>query len=98
MIFQYEPISNVDEEYIKNCSPLKLLQVIHDSYCTTYNNHAFPQKYFHMARQFSVKRVCKYGLSATDTFTMVKQVKKNSGNNEKLWVSDLVEPKLFIKL
>ena len=98
MIFQYEPISNVDEEYIKNCSPLKLLQVIHDSYCTTYNNHAFAQKYFHMARQFSVKRVCKYSLSATDTFTMVKQVKKNSGNNEKLWVSDLVEPKLFIKL
>ena len=98
MIFQYEPISNVDEEYIKNCSPLKLLQVIPDSYCTTYNNHAFAQKYFHMARQFSVKRVCKYGLSATDTFTIVKQVKKNSGNNEKLWVSDLVEPKLFIKL
>ena len=59
MIFQYEPISNVDEEYIKNCAPLKLLQVIHDSYCTTYNNHAFAQKYFHMARQFSVKRVCK---------------------------------------
>ena len=93
-----KPISNVDEECIKNCSPLKLLQGIHDSYCTTYNNHAFAQKYFHMARQFSVKRVCKYGLSANDAFTTVKQVKKNSGNNEKLWVSDLVEPKLFIKL
>ena len=51
-----------------------------------------------MARQISVKRVFKYGLSTTDAFTMVKQVKKDSGNNEKLWVSDLVEQKLFIKL
>ena len=29
---------------------------------------------------------------------MVEQVKKVNGSNEKLWVSDLVEPKLFIKL
>ena len=39
-----------------------------------------------------------YVLSALDTSTMVKQVKKISGNNEKLQVSDLAEPKRFIKL
>ena len=39
-----------------------------------------------------------YVLSALDTSTMVKQVKKVSGNNEKLQVSDLAEPKRFIKL
>ena len=39
-----------------------------------------------------------YVLSALDTSTMVKQVKKVSGNNEKLQVSDLAEPKQFIKL
>ena len=64
----------------------------------TYNSHIFAQKDFHMARQFFVRRVCRYGLSAIDAFTMVKQVKNVSGNNEKLWVSDLVEPKRFIKL
>ena len=51
-----------------------------------------------MARQFFDRRVCRYGLSAIDAFTMVKQVKNVSGNNEKLWLSDLVEPKLYIKL
>ena len=51
-----------------------------------------------MARQFFVRRVCRYGLSAIDAFTMIKQVKNFSGDNEKLWVSDLVEPKLYIKL
>ena len=64
----------------------------------TYNSHIFAQKDFHMARQFFVRRVCRYGLSAIDAFTMVKQVKNVSGNNEKLWLSDFVEPKRFIKL
>ena len=64
----------------------------------TYNSHIFAQKDFHMARQFFVRRVCRYGLSAIDAFTMIKQVKNVSGNNEKLWVSDLVELKLYIKL
>ena len=98
MSFHYEPISNVDEEYIKNCSSLELLQGMHHSYRTTYNNHIFTQKDIHMSRQFFVKRVCKYGLSAIGALTMVKQVEKVSGNNENLWVSDLVEPELFIKL
>ena len=39
-----------------------------------------------------------YVLSALDASTMVKRVKKVSGNNEKLQVPDLVEPKRFIKL
>ena len=51
-----------------------------------------------MARQFFIRHVCKYGLSATDAFTMVEQGKEVSSNNENLWVSDLVEPKLYIKI
>lgn len=39
-----------------------------------------------------------YGLFAINAFTMVEQVKNVSGNNKKLWVSDLLEPKLYIKL
>ena len=42
--------------------------------------------------------VCMYGRFAIDAFTMVEQVKNVSGNNKKLWVSDLLEPKLYIKL
>ena len=53
MSFHYEPISNVDEEYIKNCSPLELLKGMHDNHRTTYDNHIFAQKDIHMARQFS---------------------------------------------
>ena len=98
MSFHYEPITNVDGKYIKNCSSLELLQGMHDSYRTTYDNNIFAQNDIHMARQFFVKHVCKYGLSAIGAFTTVEEVEKVSSNNEKLWVSDLVEPKLFIKL
>lgn len=83
---------------LKVAPPLELLQGTHDSYCPTYDKHIFAQKDFYMARQFFVRRVCKYCLSAIDAFTMVEQVKKVNDSNEKLWVSDLVEPKLFIKL
>ena len=48
------------------------------------------RKYFNQTRV--------YVLSALDASTMVKRVKKVSGNNEKLQVPDLVEPKRFIKL
>ena len=51
-----------------------------------------------MARKFFIRHVCKYDLSAIDAFTMVEQCKKVSSNNENLWVSDLVEPKLCIKI
>ena len=51
-----------------------------------------------MVRKYFIRRVCKYVLSALDASTMVKQVKNVSGNNEKLQVPDLVEPKRFIKL
>ena len=51
-----------------------------------------------MVRKYFIRRECKYVLSALDASTMVKRVKKVSGNNEKLQVPDLVEPKRFIKL
>ena len=51
-----------------------------------------------MGRQFFVKCVCKFGLSATNTFAIIEQVKKVSVNNEKVWVLDLVEPRHLIKV
>ena len=32
----YEPISNIDEDYLNSCSPVELLQGIHNSYRRTY--------------------------------------------------------------
>lgn len=49
-----------------------------------------------MAKQFFVRCICRYGLPATEAFKMIDQVKTVS--NERLWVSDLVEKKLFTKL
>lgn len=49
-----------------------------------------------MARQFFVRWVCRYGLPVTKVFQMTDQVMKTS--NERLWVSDLVEKRRFIKL
>ena len=41
-----KPISNVDEECIKNCSPLESLQGIHDSYHSYYDNAYLLKKIF----------------------------------------------------
>ena len=73
----YKPISNTDEEYLDICSPVELLQGIHDSYHVNYDklDLIFVQKDFHMARQFFVRRVCKYSLPTTEAFKMIEQVK-----------------------
>ena len=96
MTSHYEPISNIDEEYVNSCSPVELLQGIHDSYRVKYDNCSliFAQKHFHKARQFFVRCVCRYDFPVTDTFEMIDQVK--TVGNEWLWLSDLVGKKLFI--
>ena len=72
----YEPISNVDEDYLNSCSPIELLQGIHDSYHVKYGRHLiFAKKYYPMTRQFVVRCVCRYGLPATEAFEMIEQVK-----------------------
>ena len=47
----YEPISNIDKEYLNSCSPVELLQGIHDIYHVNYDkcDLIFTQKDFHMA-------------------------------------------------
>ena len=74
----YEPISNIDEDYLNSCSPVELLQGIHNSYPHTYDNRNlfFTQKYFHMA--IFCQAFLKYGLSATNAFKIVEQVRKIS--------------------
>ena len=72
----YEPISNVDEDYLNSCSRIELLQGIHDSYHVKYGRHLiFAEKDYHMTRQFFVRCVCRYGLPATEAFKMIEQVK-----------------------
>ena len=72
----YEPISNVDEDYLNSCSPIELLQGIHDSYHVKHGRHLiFAKKDYHMTRQFFVRCVCRYGLPATEAFEMIEQVK-----------------------
>ena len=97
MTSRYEPISNIDEEYRNSCFPVELLQGIHNSYRVEYDKCSlvFAQKDFHMAKQFFVRYVCRYNLPATEVFKVIDQVKKVV--NERLWVSDLVGKKLFIK-
>ena len=73
MSIHYEPISHIE-----------LLQGIHDSYCVSYNGMPFAEKDFHISTQFFVRRVCKYGLSAIESFEKIDQVtKKVSGNGSK---------------
>ena len=89
----YETISNVDEDYLNSCSPIELLQGIHDSYHVRYGRHLiFAKKDYHMTRQFFVRCVSRYGLPATEAFKMTEQVKIIG--NERLLVPDLVEKKI----
>ena len=89
--FNYETISNIDEEYLNSYSPVELLKGLHDNYHVNYDERdlIFAQKDFKMARQFFVWCVCKYGLPATEAFKIIEQVKIEC--NERMWVSDLVE-------
>ena len=98
MIFHYEPIVNVDKEYLDSRSPIELLQGIYDSYHVSYDDRGliFVQKDFNMARQFFVRRVCKYGLPATEAFKMIEQVK--IVGNERMWVLGLVEKKYVYQI
>ena len=93
----YEPISNVAENYLNCCSPIEFLQGKHDSYHVKYDHHLiFTKKAYRMTRQFFVRCVCRYGLPATEAFKMIGQLKIIS--NERLWIPDLAEKKLFTKL
>lgn len=86
MTLHYEPISNIDEEYLNSYSLVELLQGVHNSYHVNYDCHLiFAQKDFHMARQLFVWYVCKYGLSATDAFKMIEHVKKATKGCE-FWI------------
>ena len=76
MSVHYEPISHIDENYLNSCSPAELIQGVHDSYRVDYEGMPFAQKDFHMARQFFVRRICKYGFVATGAFEMIYQVTK----------------------
>ena len=76
-----------------------MLQSINHSYYFNYDRLIFAENNYHMAMQFFVRCVCRYGrrhgFSETMAFQMIEQVNKTS--NESLWVSDLVEEILFIK-
>ena len=52
----YEPIINVDEDYLNSCSPIELLQGIYDSDHVKYDRHLiFAEEDYHMTRQLFVR-------------------------------------------
>ena len=75
----YQPISNIDEEYLNSWFSVQLLQGILDSYHVNYNDRRliFAQKCFHMATQFFIRCVCRYGLPVTETFKMIDRLKQS---------------------
>ena len=46
MSIHYEPISNINEDYLNNCTPIELLQGVHDSYRVNYKGMSFAEKNF----------------------------------------------------
>ena len=82
MSSHYELLSNVDKVYLNSCPPAELLQGIQDSYHVSYDCLIFAEKEYHMASQFFVGRVRRYGrrcgLCETEAFQITEQVKKTS--------------------
>ena len=52
----YEPISNVDEDYLNSFSPIELLKGIYDSDHVKSDSHLiFAEEDYHMTRQLFVR-------------------------------------------
>ena len=86
MTTHYEPVSNIDEEYLNSLTTTESFQGVCDTYHVNYGRLPFAEMDYYMARQFFVRHVCKNGVSATDAFKMISL----KSGNERMWVSDLV--------
>ena len=62
----YEPDTPIDVDYLNDITPTEILQFLHNFNRLNCKTMPLPEKYYHMARQFFVRRVCKFSFPTTN--------------------------------